>query len=64
MNPKPTRRRGRLRIQLCLVPATDLVQNPNNPHSTQDPTQRRRELLDSLAAALAKLADHRLQQED
>ncbi len=60
--PKPSRgptRRGRLQIQLRVLPAEALDPNPNNPHAGQDPARRRRELLDSLASALAKLAVRR-----
>jgi hypothetical protein len=60
--PKPTRgptRRGRLQIQLRVLPAEALDPNLNNPHATQDPARRRRELLESLASALAKFAARR-----
>ncbi len=60
--PKPTRgptRRGRLQIRLRVLPAEAVDPNPNNPHATQDPARRRRELLDSLASALAKLVVRR-----
>jgi hypothetical protein len=58
----PTRR-GRLQIQFRAVPAEELAPNPNNQLTTQDPVQRRHELLDGLAAALAKLAARRPQED-